>query len=285
MNNKSLVSVIIPSYKMGKYIGEALESVDKQTYENWEVIVVDDCGPEDGTKKIVDSFAASHPEHRIKFIRHEQNGGVSKTRNTAIQEANGDYLAFLDPDDFWASSYLEKHVSDLDSDKVVVATYTECNGVDKKGETTGHIYRPTVEQIGGLPASLYLNNFIMPSAVVVRKESVVSCGGFDESPEMQHVEDWDLWIRMMAGGCQFRYITSAGTYWRRHDEASTSDAIAMQQRETALRIKHSELFAGYSATCSRRMLNRIEHLEGKQKALEGSLLFRISRLLSKCLGR
>ena len=287
MNNKSLVSVIIPCYKMGDYIGVALESVSKQTYKNWEVIVVDDCGPEDGTSGIVDSFATSHSGHRIEFIRHEQNGGVSKTRNTAIQAASGDYLAFLDPDDFWASSYLEKHVSELgaDSNSNVAATYTECNGVDKKGETTGHIYRPTVEQIGGLPASLYLNNFIMPSAVVVRKESVVSCGGFDESPEMQHVEDWDLWIRMMTAGSKFSYIPSAGSYWRRHEGASTSDSLAMQARESALRIKHSELFAGYSATCSRRMLNRIEHLEGKQKALEGSLLFRISRLLSKCIGR
>ena len=285
MNNKFLVSVIIPCYKMGDYIGVALESVGKQAYENWEVIVVDDCGPEDGTRGIVDSFATSHSGHRIEFIGHEQNGGVSKARNTAIKEARGEFLAFLDPDDFWGSAYLEKHVSELESDNAVAATYTGVDGVDERGKVTGHLYWPKDQQNKDLPESLYLNNFIIPSAVVARKESVVSCGGFDESPEMQHVEDWDLWLRMMTAGSKFSYIPSAGSYWRRHEGASTSDSLAMQARESALREKHSELFAGYSATCSRRMLARMEHLEGKQKALEGSLAFRISRLLSKCIGR
>ena len=76
ISDRPLVSIIIPSYKMGRYIGEALESVGKQTYENWEVIAVDDCGPEDGTKEIIESFAACHPQHRIEFIRHQKNGGV-----------------------------------------------------------------------------------------------------------------------------------------------------------------------------------------------------------------
>ena len=70
MYNEPLVSIIIPCYKMGKYIGEALESVGNQTYAHWEVIAVDDCGPEDGTKEIIESFAECHPQHRIEFIRH-----------------------------------------------------------------------------------------------------------------------------------------------------------------------------------------------------------------------
>lgn len=65
-----LVSVIMPCYKMGRFIGEALESVGKQTYTNWEVIAVDDCGPEDGTHKIVKDFASKHLDHRIEYIRH-----------------------------------------------------------------------------------------------------------------------------------------------------------------------------------------------------------------------
>ena len=75
MNNNLLVSVIIPCYKMGGYIAEALESIGKQTYENWEVIAVDDCGPEDGTREIVESFAADQPQHRVEYIRHKENGG------------------------------------------------------------------------------------------------------------------------------------------------------------------------------------------------------------------
>jgi glycosyltransferase involved in cell wall biosynthesis len=80
----SLVSVIIPAYKMGQFIGEALDSVGAQTYPYWEVIVVDDAGPEDGTRAAVKAFAAKHPEHRIDYIRHETNQGVSAVRNTAF---------------------------------------------------------------------------------------------------------------------------------------------------------------------------------------------------------
>ena len=94
-------SIIIPAYKMGRFIGEALASVGVQSCRDWEVIVVEDCGPEDGTEAIVRDFAKAHPNHRVEFIRHERNTGVSGARNTAIAAARGDFLAFLDPDNYW----------------------------------------------------------------------------------------------------------------------------------------------------------------------------------------
>ena len=74
---------------MGRFIGDALNSVSKQTYDNWEVIVVDDCGPEDGTREVVDSFAEMHGQHRIEYITHAKNLGVSAARNSGIDVAKG----------------------------------------------------------------------------------------------------------------------------------------------------------------------------------------------------
>jgi len=91
-----LVSVIIPAYKMGRYVRSALDSVAAQHNDNWEVIVVEDCGPEDGTEAIVRDFAKAHPDHRVEFIRHERNSGVSGARNTAITEAKGECAALRD---------------------------------------------------------------------------------------------------------------------------------------------------------------------------------------------
>jgi glycosyltransferase involved in cell wall biosynthesis len=79
--------VILPCYKTGQFIGEALESVGVQTYTNWEVIAVDDCGPEDGTRGAVEAFAAKFPDHRILYHRHKLNAGVSAARNTGIRAA------------------------------------------------------------------------------------------------------------------------------------------------------------------------------------------------------
>lgn len=110
-----MVSVIVPSFKMGQFIGEALESVGAQTYRNWEVIVVDDAGPEDGTRATVVAFAANHPDHRVEYIRHEANRGVSVSRKTAFEASRGEFIAFLDADDRFMPEKLQEHVSSLES--------------------------------------------------------------------------------------------------------------------------------------------------------------------------
>ena len=282
MSSQSLVSIIIPCYKMGNYIGEALESVAKQAYKNWEIIAVDDCGPEDGTREVVDSFAANHPEHRIELIRHEDNGGVSKARNTGIAAANGQLLAFLDPDDMWGPEYLKLHVAKLESDPDIAASYTGAMMIDEKGAATGYLFEPNDTQSKGLPESLYFNCFIIPSMVLARKKSVVSCDGFDETPEMQHVEDWDLWLRMMEDGSRFSYTPSAGCFWRRHPGASSADKAAARMRDEVLRKKHSELMARYSRKLLLETLHRIDQLEVKQRAYEGSVFFRAGRAITRC---
>lgn len=107
MNNE-LVSIIMPAYNAEKYIEEAIESVIKQTYENWELLIVDD-GSADSTVALVQKFVAK--DSRIKLIHLSKNCGVANARNVAIENAQGRYLAFLDSDDLWLAEKLEKQIS------------------------------------------------------------------------------------------------------------------------------------------------------------------------------
>ena len=101
-----LVSVIMPSYNTAKYISESIESVLKQTYTNWELIIVDDCST-DNTDEVIATFLG---DDRIRYIKNEKNSGAAVSRNRALREASGKYIAFLDSDDLWAPEKLEKQI-------------------------------------------------------------------------------------------------------------------------------------------------------------------------------
>src|SRR5699024_3826925 len=110
MNNvreNPLVSIIMPAYNSKKYLEEAIHSVIKQTYKNWELLIVDDCS-KDNTLEILKNYSSQ--DHRIKYSTLEENSGPAVARNQAIDMANGSYIAFLDSDDLWFENKLEKQL-------------------------------------------------------------------------------------------------------------------------------------------------------------------------------
>ena len=104
---KELVSVIMPSYNTAKYIGETIKSVQAQTYENWELIIVDDCST-DNTDTAVEPFLS---DERIRYLKNSRNSGAAVSRNYALREAKGKWIAFLDSDDLWLPDKLEKQIN------------------------------------------------------------------------------------------------------------------------------------------------------------------------------
>ena len=102
---EELVSIITPSYNTARFIGETIQSVINQTYQNWEMLIVDDCS-KDNTKEIVESFK----DKRIKFFSNEKNSGAAISRNTALRKAKGKWIAFLDSDDLWEPTKLEEQI-------------------------------------------------------------------------------------------------------------------------------------------------------------------------------
>ena len=103
-----LVSIIMPAYNSEKYISESIESVIKQTYQNWELLITDDKS-QDSTRTIVKSYSKKDP--RIKLFFNSENGGAGVARNNSIKEANGRFIAFLDADDIWLPEKLEKQIN------------------------------------------------------------------------------------------------------------------------------------------------------------------------------
>lgn len=102
---EGLVSVIMPSWNTGRYIAESIQSVINQTYQNWELLIVDDCST-DNTNEVVASF----DDGRIKYFKNEKNSGAALTRNRAMREAQGEWIAFLDSDDLWTPEKLQKQL-------------------------------------------------------------------------------------------------------------------------------------------------------------------------------
>ena len=127
---EGLVSIITPTYNCGKFIGETIESVQAQTYKNWEMIIVDDKST-DYTKDVVDKY--SKRDHRIKYYCLEENSGAAVARTKAMELASGKYMAFLDSDDLWMPDKLDKQIAFMvKNDYAFTCTAYEQVNMDKK---------------------------------------------------------------------------------------------------------------------------------------------------------
>lgn len=129
-----LVSIIMPSYNTAGFIAETIRSVIAQTYENWELIIVDDCST-DNTDAVVAEFLA---DTRIRYIKNEQNSGAAISRNRALREARGRWIAFLDSDDLWLPEKLEKQIAFM-KEKGYAFSYTDYAEIDESSHSNGRI--------------------------------------------------------------------------------------------------------------------------------------------------
>ena len=127
-----LVSVIMPSYNTGAYIKKSIESVLEQTYQEWELIIIDDCSA-DNTDNIVKMYIS---DPRIKYFRNERNSGAAISRNRAIREAKGKWIAFLDSDDLWMPEKLEKQIRYMEKNDYHFS-YTKYYEIDENGQRNG----------------------------------------------------------------------------------------------------------------------------------------------------
>ena len=134
---KGLISVITPTYNCANFIGETIESVQAQTYQQWEMIIVDDRST-DNTKEIVEEYVKA--DDRIKYTCLEENSGAAVARTTAMELANGEYMAFLDSDDIWSEDKLEKQLSFM-KEQDIAFSCTAYEQIDEKGEPINKIIK------------------------------------------------------------------------------------------------------------------------------------------------
>lgn len=195
-NNLPLVSVIIPAYNAEKFIARTLESIISQTYQNIEVLVIND-GSQDQTVNIIKSFAEDDP--RIILLQ-QPNSGVAIARNLGIAKAKGEFIAPIDADDIWYPENLEKQVNRIiKADQSVGLVYAWSVDINENDHLTGGFH--VAEYEGKVYLPLLYHNFIgNGSAVLVRKSSFEKIGGYNYEQlkdENSHgSEDWELYLRI-----------------------------------------------------------------------------------------
>jgi len=184
------VSVIIPTYNRSAFISKAVSSVLKQTYRDYEIIIIDD-GSTDATAAIIERFNGD----KIKYI-YQSHKGRSSARNKGVAKSNGDYIAFLDSDDVWLPEKLAIQVKAMDDTPKCGLAYTDAFMEDINGDNIEQRSKKYSCPSGDVFAQLYNWNFISTSTSMIRREIVDSCGLFNE--EFGGAEDYDLWLRIAA---------------------------------------------------------------------------------------
>lgn len=188
--NMPTVSVIMPTYNYGRFIERAIRSVQLQTYQDFEIVVVDD-GSTDGTEEIVRRI----DDKRIRYIKHPKNKGGNVARNTGIRAADGNYIAFLDSDDEWLPKKLALQIQMFSqSAKNVGMIYTGLNVIDVSGKKPSHIELPKAS--GQIFHLLLRGNYITGggSSAVFKKECFETVGLFDET--LPSGQEWEMILRI-----------------------------------------------------------------------------------------
>ncbi|MEG5171860.1 glycosyltransferase [Microcoleus sp. B3-D7] len=201
------VSVIIPTFNCDCYILRAVESVIDQTYQDWEIIVVDD-GSTDNTRQILEPYY-----DLIQYV-YQENQGAAIARNRGCELAKGEFLAFLDSDDFFLPEKLEKQIACFDADPTLDLVQTGWLIVDKKDEGIYGV-KPWEEAPQLDLQSLVLYKSVRSSALMLRREWWERLGGFD--PRFSLAEDLDFVLRLALKGCNLVWLKEILTCYRHHD--------------------------------------------------------------------
>ena len=184
------VSVVIASYNYAGYICHAIDSVLNQTFDDFEIVIVND-GSTDNTQRIIQPYLS---DERITYI-YQENAGQANAKNNGIKNSSGEFIAFLDADDLWKKTKLEKQIP-LFSNKNVGVVYSRSRFVDQQGNIVEYKVESKylLPKSGEVTKALFFDNFVPFSSSVVRRECFEEHGCFDESIMMGI--DWDLWLRL-----------------------------------------------------------------------------------------
>lgn len=228
-----LVSIIMPAYNAARTILESIESVLAQSYRQWELIVVDD-GSTDGTSATVEKVA----DQRVLLLKQE-NSGVAAARNRDLEQAQGEYIAFLDSDDIWVPEKLEKQVDVFRNEKKgnTGLVYTEKRCFSEKTADAYACRSRQFDDIADNFLRLLIFNYIATLTVMTKKSVIEDVGMFDES--LFGTEDWDLWIRI-AKRYEIACIDEELAYYRVHEQGISKNRRRTIEEVYKVMQKHLE---------------------------------------------
>ena len=226
-----LVSVIMPCYNDGRYIEEAIESVKKQTYQNWELIIIDDGSDDEETIKIIDSIE----DDRITIL-HTEHLKPAGARNHGIEHARGKYILPVDSDDRIDTTYMEKAVKVIESDRNIGVVYCEA---DLFGEKSGKWDLPKYSF-----KTMLLDNIVFVTALFYR-EDWKKLGGFNTNMKAG-MEDYDFWLGILSLGKEIYQIPEILFHYRIKPVSRTtgfqSDCTQMQEVYRQIYDNHKDFY-------------------------------------------
>lgn len=209
MSTNNLVSIVMPTYNAAKYIKETIDSIIAQTYEKWELIVVDDCS----TDNTVDMIHA-YNDDRINLVKLSRNQGAAVARNTALENVTGEYIAFLDSDDLWDKDKLTKQLTFMKENDYVF-TSTDYAEINESGEKTGTVIKshPKLDYEGVLKYCPG-NSTVMYNA----KEL-----GIFFIPDIKRRNDFVMWLQVIKKANYVYGLPEALTYYRVREGSLSKD--------------------------------------------------------------
>lgn len=208
------VSVIIPVYNSSKYVSEAIASVFAQTYQDFEIIVIDD-GSTDNSREIIEDFIEKYPS-KINYI-YQKNKGIAGARNTGIKNAKGSLIALLDADDKWHPARLEKEIVIIESSPQIGLVHSNLMSISEDGIPLENFKRNKKYLSGYIFKHLFLRSADIGSPTVLfRKDCCMNVGLFDENIVCMGCDDRDMWLRI-AQKYRVEYINEILAYHRLHN--------------------------------------------------------------------
>ena len=186
------VSVIVTTYNRKEYLKEAIQSILNQTFQDFELIVVDNYSNYDFF-----DFIESFKSEKIIAMQNPNNGIIAINRNFGIKSAKGQYIAFCDDDDLWSPVNLQTKMNYFVNDDSIGMITSKEEIIDEKGENTGKTTQHWVKQSHFATfKDFFLQNLGSPSAAVIKKDCYTEVGYFDESVNKKYIEDIDYWMRL-----------------------------------------------------------------------------------------
>ena len=209
-----LVSIIMPSYNTARFIGESIASVFAQTYTNWELLIVDDCST-DNTDEIIAQFN----DPRITYVKNEKNSGAAVSRNRALAQAKGKWIAFLDSDDLWAPQKLEKQLKFM-AENGFAFSYTRYEEVDENGSPTGTL-------VGG-PKHITktgMFNYCWPGCLTVMYNREVV--GNIQIADIRKNNDYAIWLKVCRKADCYLLSETLASYRKRGGSISNHSYVTL----------------------------------------------------------
>ncbi len=220
MDSKVKVSIITPLYNSERFVKECLESVLKQTYNNWEMLIVDDCST-DKSAEIVNQYLSR--DKRFKYFKLNNNSGAGVARNKAILEAKGDIIAFLDSDDIWLAKKLEEHVNFMEKNNAAFS-HTSYGFINERGDVINKTFRVSKKPVFYVDLLKRTEISCLTAMYDVRKI------GKMYMPDIRRKQDYALWLAILKKGIASIPLDSELAFYRQSKESATNNKIKLVKK-------------------------------------------------------